>query len=110
MAVMWCRDQHSGLVAHSLHDLGRPPPLSGPQFHHWYNEGWTWSLLRILRPAEAVGNGANQGSPGSCPGPKPLEASGQFFRLIKSAQRGCTAFELIHAESVMQSRRDGQLA
>lgn len=62
--------------------------------------------LRIL----TQGSGTNQGSPGWCPGPQPLEALGQFFCLIKSAQWGCTAFELIHAESVMQSRRDGQLA
>lgn len=44
MAVMWCRDQHSGAAAHLLCDLGEFLPLSGPQFHHGYSEGWIGPL------------------------------------------------------------------
>lgn len=98
-----------GSGAHVLCDLGKSLPFSGPQIPHQYTEGWTQSLPRIPRQGKAAGSGAHHGAPGCGPGPSPLRLQVSVFHLIKSAQRGNMAFELIQAESVMQSRRDGQL-
>lgn len=106
---MWCVGQHADLAIPSLCDLGRSPPLSEPQFHLG-TVGLDLVTSEDTDTGQGSASGTNQGSPGWCPGPKPLEASGQFFCLIKSSQQGCAAFKLIHAESVMQSKRDGQLA